>query len=1047
MSSQLSDGLYESLLTNHLVEAIKDFGFRRTDPISGEDLDQHLLRVIAKALVEKFSTLKKVEEKITFANELLALIGTEVRVVSGADAEVLLALVFNPLKGTKHLLERPVLGLSDIGLLTNSSVGLNVGSQIRRELPSADSVYILMSFVKKAGIAHIEHQLRELIDRGVEVRLLTTVYMGATDAEALDRLVTDLGVKVKVSYDTKSTRLHAKAWLLERNSGFSTAFVGSSNLSNPALSSGLEWNVRLSQVSSPAVVKEFKTAFETYWNADEFHEYLPARDRETLDVALEMANPSGTKTETYFVPNLDVEPRLHQAKMLDDLEYSRSTLGLHKNLVVAATGTGKTVLAALDYKNIHGNGGSRPKLLFVAHRQEILKQALATYRAVLKDGNFGEIYVAGNKPKAWNHVFASVQSLSSFDIQNFDRDAFDVVVIDEFHHGTAPTYRRIIDHLTPQELLGLTATPERADGERVQDAFFEGRIASELRLWDAMDQALLSPFEYFGIGEDRKTVDYSKVEVTGSGSYKTASLSNVLTGNDLRDFLLLREMKSKVGNFRTMKALFFCVDQKHANYVAALLKEKAGIQAVSVTDKTPDDERSSAQADLLAGKIQAIASVDVFNEGVDLPDVDTIVMLRPTESPVVFLQQLGRGLRLAKGKTTVTVLDFIGAHKGEYRLDRKLGALLGKFRGELKEQVETGFPNIPSGINVSLDAVAQEFVLENLKEQLGMGAKKLAMHARAIGALDLEVFLAKSGHDLIELINKSSWLKILAESGLIAEALEPVDEWLAKKSYRLVHVDDLERIERYTSFLTVGTGGWSALSEADRRYASMLFWNLFPDAKNDSGDTFASIPAGLDYVRTRPLVVAEYVAVMKSAKSRMRKQTYPVVFKKGDIPLMAHAHYTRDELLGGIGWARLAGNPIQSKDGSSRRSKGHQVGVEYLEEIDTDVFFVNLVKEESKFSISTRYKDFALTKDIFCWDSQNSESTEGKNGKRYVNQGSSKHDVLLAMREKSNGGTFMLLGLADYLRHEGNKPISLQWKLRQPLDAETFMEAAAVRTA
>jgi superfamily II DNA or RNA helicase/HKD family nuclease len=1047
MSSQLSDGLYESLLTNHLVEAIKDFGFRRTVTISGEDLDQHLLRVIAKALVEKFSTLKKVDEKISFANEILALTGTEVRVVSGADAEILLALVFKPLNGTKHLLDRPVLGLSDIGLLTNSSVGLNVGSQLRRELPSADSVYILMSFVKKAGIAHIEQQLRDLIDRGVDVRLLTTVYMGATDAEALDRLVTDLGVKVKVSYDTKTTRLHAKAWLLERNSGFSTAFVGSSNLSNPALSSGLEWNVRLSQVSSPAVVKEFKTAFEAYWNADEFHEYLPARDRETLDVALEMANPSGTKTENYFVPNLDVEPRLHQSKMLDDLEYSRSTLGLHKNLVVAATGTGKTVLAALDYKNIHGNGGSRPKLLFVAHRQEILKQALATYRAVLKDGNFGEIYVAGNKPKAWNHVFASVQSLSSFDIQNFDRDAFDVVVIDEFHHGTAPTYRRIIDHLIPQELLGLTATPERADGERVQDAFFEGRIASELRLWDAMDQALLSPFEYFGIGEDRKTVDYSKVELTGSGSYKTASLSNVLTGNDLRDFLLLREMKSKVGNFRTMKALFFCVDQKHANYVAELLKEKAGIQAVAVTDKTPDDERSSAQADLLAGKIQAIASVDVFNEGVDLPEVDTIVMLRPTESPVVFLQQLGRGLRLAKGKTNVTVLDFIGAHRGEYRFDRKLGALLGKFRGELKEQVETGFPNIPSGINVSLDAVAQQFVLESLKEQLGMGSKKLAMDAKAIGTLDLEVFLGKSGHDLIELINKSSWLKILSESGLISSALEHVDDWLAKKSYRLAHLDDLERIDRYSSFLIDGIEKWSDLSEKSKRFASMFFWNLFPDAKSVSGDAFLSIAEGIDYVRDRPLVVSEYLSVMQAAKLRMHKMTYPVIFKKAEIPVQAHAHYTRDELLGVFEWARLKGNPIRGDGTKTTRSKGHQVGVEYLKEIDTDLLIVNLVKEESKFSVSTRYKDFALTKDIFCCDSQNKDSVDTVAGVRYINQRTSRHDVVIAMREKSDGGTFMIVGLADYLDHSGNNPISLKWKLRHPLDAESFMLAAAVRTA
>ena len=1046
MTERLSDGLYESLLTNDLVSAIQAYGFSSTEKVEGEDLDQHLLRVIAAALVEKFSATKSIESKISFANEVLALTGSNVRVLDGAQAEILLALVFDPLKGHGHLDGRPALPLSSSGLLTNNSVGLNVGSQLRKELPSADRVNVLMSFVKKAGIAHIENQLRQLLDRGVEVRLITTVYMGATDADALDRLVSELGVKVKVSYDTKTTRLHAKAWLIERNSGFSTAFVGSSNLSDPALSSGLEWNVRLSQVSSPDVIREFKSSFDAYWNSEEFKEYVPSRDRTLLEDALQLANPTSTRSDVYFVPNLDVEPRIHQCKMLEDLQYSRETLGLHKNLIVAATGTGKTVLAALDYKSLLTSGAARPKLLFVAHRQEILNQALATYRAVLKDGEFGEVYVDGKKPKHWNHVFASVQSLNSTDIQNFAPDAFDVVVIDEFHHATAPTYARIIDHLKPKELLALTATPERADGSKVQDVHFDGRIASELRLWDAMEQGLLAPFEYFGIGESKDVVDYSQVEWSG-GKYKTSALSSALTGNDLRDFLLLREMKSKIENPHAMRALFFCVDQDHAYYVAKMLNEKAGIKAVAVTDKTSTDDRKAAQRDLMSGEIQAISSVDVFNEGVDLPQVDTVVMLRPTESPVVFLQQLGRGLRTAKGKQSVTVLDFIGAHRGEYRLDRKLGSLLGKFRGELKEQVETGFPNIPSGINISLDKIAQDYVLENLKTQLGWGSKKLAIEAKRIGTLDLAEFLTKSGLELSEVLSKSSWLKIVHEAGLLTHEVEEIDDWLAKKSSRLQHLDDSLRLANYRNLLVHGLGDWATLGEAEKRFASMLFWNLFPDAKKMDGSEFTSINQGLDFLRNRPLVVDEYLRVMGVAEGAMHRTTFDVSFKNADIPVRAHAHYTRDELLGAFGWARLEANPLNGSGQATRRAKGHQVGVEYFEAFDADLFFVNLVKEESKFSVTTRYKDFALTRDIFCWDSQSNESVEGKNGKRYVNQGNTKHDVFLVMRERSNGGTFMALGLADYLSHEGSKPISLKWKLRQPLDAETFMGAAAVRTA
>lgn len=1043
-----ADGLYDSLLTHELVAQIQDFDYVQRETVSGEALDKYLVHTIAEALITKFQGLKKSEEKIEFANELLGFLGSNIRVFDGADAEVLLALVFDKNTGTKHLEERPSIALSDLGLLTNSRSGLSAGSELRKELPSADKVMILMAFVKKAGIAHIEKQLAALRDRKVEVRLITSVYMGGTQAEALDRLVNEFNVKVKVSYDADVIRLHAKAWLIERETGFSTAIIGSSNMSDSAMASGVEWNVRMSSISSPDVLDQFRVAFETFWSSSSFKEYLPERDRKTLDEALKFANSGSAREETFnFIPNLEVEPRRHQLKMLEDLSFEREVRLRHRNLVVAATGTGKTVLAALDYQRLQKTLGIRPKLLFIAHRKEILKQALNTYRAVLKDKNFGELCVDGKVPGSWKHVFASVQSLSSKDIEHFKRDAFDVVVIDEFHHATAKTYKKIIDHLKPVELLGLTATPERSEGLRVQDEFFEGHISSELRLWDAMDQGLLTPFEYFGIGEEKSVVDYSVIDWSG-GKYQTSALSKAVTGNDLRDHLVLREIENHVDDPQNMRALVFCVDVNHANYVAEMLVKKRGLKAVSITGTTNPADRERALMDLRDGRIQAITSVDVLNEGVDIPEVDTVIMLRPTESSVVFIQQLGRGLRKAFNKSAVTVLDFIGLHRADFRIDKKLGAIVGQSRRELKDQVEKGFPNLPTGMSISLDNVAQEYVINNLKDQLTLGLKKITSEVRGIGTLNLREFVEKSGIPLNEILDRSSWTEICIDAGLLRDVeLSEYDRNLLARSKRLSHIDDLIRVEGFLKIFQEGISQWESVIEFERRLISMLFWNLFPDAKLPSLVEAESFDEAFTAIKQSPLATEEYRQVLEATKLNLKRLTPLIKFRKIESPLCSHASYSRDELLGALGWAVLEGNPVLASAPKTRKSKGHQVGVSYLAEIELDLLFINLIKEESKFSISTRYHDYALTPEIFCWDSQNSATQETGDGARYINQKISGHDVLLAMREKSDGGSFKLLGLADFVSAKGNKPIKIQWKLRIPLDTETFSEAVAVKTA
>jgi superfamily II DNA or RNA helicase len=343
-------------------------------------------------------------------------------------------------------------------------------------------------------------------------------------------------------------------------SGADTAYVGSSNLSKAALLDGLEWNVKLSGFHTPELLAKFEATFDSLWEDGAFVPYNPDSDAARLDEALAIASGDAESHSVIFtVSGLQVRPYPHQERILDELAVEREMHDRHRNLVVAATGTGKTVIAALDYARMAG----RPSLLFVAHRKEILDQSLRTYRKALADGSFGQLHVDGQRPEKWQHVFASVQSLSAYGVTRLDPQAFEVVVVDEFHHAEAATYRRLLEHLDPRELLGLTATPERTDGVDVRE-LFGGRAAAELRLWDALEADLLCPFHYFGISD---ATDLTQLEWR-RGEYDAAALTNVYTADDARVRIVLRELQEKVVDLGGMRALGFCVSVAHAEYMA-----------------------------------------------------------------------------------------------------------------------------------------------------------------------------------------------------------------------------------------------------------------------------------------------------------------------------------------------------------------------------------------------------------------------------------------------------------------------------------------------
>ena len=917
---------------------------------------------------------------------------------------------------------RPATPFSETALMTNARDEPTLAAELRAELASADQVDLLCAFVKWQGVRLLENELSELKQRKLPLRVITTTYLGATDARALDALVNDYGAEVRINYEINQTRLHAKAWMLRRKTGFHTAYVGSSNLSHAALVDGLEWNVRLSAVSTPHLLEKFRATFDSYWESRDFEPYNPADDGDKLREALDIA--SGNRTTDRVVitlSGLEVQPKPYQAEMLEQLDAERQLHDRHRNLIVAATGTGKTVIAALDYRRLREAHGRDLSLLFVAHRKEILLQARRMYQEVLTEPTFGEMLVDGEEPTKWRHAFASIQSLSEARLNTIKPDHFDVVIVDEFHHAEAKSYRRLLDHVMPVELLGLTATPERTDGVDVRE-FFGGRVAAELRLWDALDQQLLCPFHYFGI------FDPTEIDQIAwrRGGYDIGELSRVYTGNDARTRIVLKELADKVDDVRAMRALGFCVSVEHARYMADQFV-RAGIPARAVSAETSASDRREALANLKDRKINAIFAVDLFNEGLDIPNVDTVLFLRPTESATVFLQQLGRGLRSTPGKTVLTALDFVGHQRKEFRFDQRFRALTGLTRKELARQVEHGFPFLPSGSQIVLDSVARDVVLENIRQQVSPRWAVLVSEVRAHPNTDLASFLDESGRELDDVIRKDkSWTRLLRDAGRLDGPEGPRENDLAKRVRAVAHVDDRFRRDEYARILQSG-------NTIESRLAEMLFFSLFPD-----GGGYRNAAAAVAELRGQPVFdeLRQVIDIGFNAAHRPTTQLRDLLPSLAEVPLAVHASYSREEILAAVGWTSSGRTPSIMRE-----------GVAWCPDINTDVLLITLKKTDTDYSPTTMYRDFALSPELFHWESQSTTNSESPTGQRYINHRRAGTHVLLFVREtKTNAlgaSPYVFLGPADYVKHEGSRPMAVTWKLRRPMPMEIFLASRA----
>ena len=1026
----LRPGLYEQVINKDLSDEIAN----SAQLIDKRDIDRaeapQILAGYLSEVVEKgLSRLagNDIERQLGLANKIVSAV-TE---LTGDDefdglsvdqrAEQLLA-VANMQNNADSLhgritMTRPETSLASSSLFTGAGHEPQMMTELKKEIISADRIDMLVSFIKWSGLVLILDELTDFTDRGGQLRVITTSYMGATDVKAVEELCKLPNTQLKVSYDTERTRLHAKSYVFYRDTGFTTAYIGSSNMSNAAMTSGLEWNLKITAHDQPHTIRKINATFENYWNSPDFSLYS-SEDRSHLIQALR-SEKYHSDTDDY---SFDIRPFSYQQEILDKLTAEREIRHHYNNLIVAATGTGKTVISAFDYKRFRQQNPTA-RLLFVAHRKEILKQSIKCFRGVLHDANFGELFYGGIVPDSIDNLFISIETFNS---QALDKttspDFYDFIIVDEFHHAAAPVYQRLLEYYRPKILLGLTATPERMDGKSIL-CYFDDRIAAEIRLPEAIDRKLLCPFHYFGVSDD---VDLHDIKWS-RGGYDRTSLSKIYTGNDMRLMLILKELNKYVADIDKVKGLGFCVSKDHAEYMALRFNEN-NIPSIALTADSKKEERDSAQSELAKGEIKFIFTVDLYNEGVDIPEVNTVMFLRPTESLTVFLQQLGRGLRLSEGKDCLTVLDFIGQAHIKYNFESKFAALLENTQRSVKEEIENGFPFLPKGCYIKLEKMAQRYILENIRQAVGNKnaiVKRLANFTEDSGkALTLANFLEYYDLDLSSIYGtKFSFSRLCVQADVKADFSEDIEEIVTKALPRLSYIDSHRLIELIVDYLPeINKYTINDFDGVQQRMWQMLQFTIWQRSYEDCG--FNDILEGFRKIAGSPVMLAEILELMYYKYDKIDFIDAPLQVGY-ECPLDVHCSYTRDQILVALDFMKP----------SSLRE-----GVKYLEDKKTDLLFITLNKSDRDYSPTTMYNDYSINNELFHWQSQSTTTPQSKTGQRYIHHREMSTKVMIFVREykstKLGAAPYTFLGLADYVRSEGSKPMNIVWKLQKPIPAK-----------
>mgnify|MGYP001197141308 CR=1 FL=1 len=1031
----MQQGIYEEIISQLIQKKILDLDNQRfyigTKTLDSEEAAIYLSRYLNKVIYFAINNLKaekRLDVGITLVNDIIRLVRDRFKLgeqdlnLLDVQGKLLTAIIDKTTCSYPDVAEylkaiTPYTRLTQSELFTGSNQSISLESEMKREIASSDEVCILVSFIKWTGLRGLQDDFLQFTESGKKLRVITTSYIGATDLKAVQFLAGLKNTEVKISYNNSNERLHAKAYLFLRKTGFDTGYIGSSNISHSALNRGLEWNIKITQAEIGHVIDKFHKTFETYWESSEFETFQLGVDDEKLSRSLKQQK---------FGKSLDLtelrkcEPFWYQKEILDKLLIERNVHNRWKNLIVAATGTGKTMISAFDYRRFK-NENSHARLLYVAHRKEILQQAQKTFKDVLQDYNFGQLWVDGLEPDNYDFLFASNMTLKNRvnDLPLAD-DYYDYIIIDEVHHVSASSYRPILNRFKPKILVGLTATPERMDGEDILPDFCNA-IAAEIRLPEALNQRLLCPFQYFGVSDN---IDLSRVSWE-NGKYNVAELTCVYTESDERVRLIINALDRYLTDIHSVRALCFCASIDHAKYMAMKFS-LVGLKADVLLGDTHD--RTGIRKQLERKEINYLFVVDVFNEGVDIPSVDTVLFLRPTESLTVFLQQLGRGLRLHENKQCLTVLDFVGNARAEYNFESRFRAMIGRSNMSIKEEIEEGFVHLPLGCTIVLEKQAQSHILNNIKSYVSFNKNMILARIRNFKnetnlPLTLSNFLKITHIPFRRIYNwdNKSWVTLCMDAGVLdlqellfmKELSRAVrKKWLSADSYSYFSFLHELAVKR---FLVKE----EELSTEETLMATMFYYDMWQDA-----GTFNSLQEMFDALADVPLLIDEMIDIFTLLCDSVQALEIPLLIDF-PCPLRVHGRYTREQIQVALGKSTL-----------TKKSSGRE-GVERNKEFNVEAMFVDLNKTERDYSPTTMYNDYALSETLFHWQSQNSANEESSVGTAYISE---QNRMLLFVREQkkdeyNNTMGYIFLGEVTYVSHYGNRPMNIRWKLKTPMPA------------
>lgn len=914
--------------------------------------------------------------------------------------------------------------------ITNSTDS-NFYNHITNLLEDCKSFYFSVAFINFSGIQLLLDSLEFCLKRGVKGKILTSTYLNFTQPQALKKLLEFENIELKIfDTDIENRGFHTKAYIFEYEDEYKI-LLGSSNITASAFKTNIEWNIKTvskkQELFSKEILEEFSKLFEKAFVVDE--SFISSYE----DFYIKQKSEKFTYKKEFILNYM-------QENAINRLSFFRK-MKEKKALCIAATGSGKTYLAAFDAKNFKAK-----RLLFIVHRENILIKAKISFENIIKNRSCG-LYTGNKKELEKDYIFATIQTLSS-NYENFAKDEFDYIVVDEAHHITASSYEKVMNYFNPKFLLGLTATPNRSDNISIYD-YFDDNIACDIRLNDALENQLIAPFHYYGIS-DIETIDYSEVDLS-----KIDILAKLLMINRRVDFII-EKMNFYGFSGLKRKVLAFCVSKEHAIFMSEEFNKRGYFSTYLLSsDSIEKRERKIAELENNTHKLEIIFAVDIFNEGIDIPSINTVLMLRPTASPIVFVQQLGRGLRKNEQKEFLTLLDFIGNHKKAYLIALALIGNKKIDKESIKLSLLNNFANIKNAY-ISMDEISKNRILEQIDGENFNSMKYLKEQYFEFKSI-LQNKIPKF-EDFIAYDDFISPLPFISESKSYIEFLTKVE----KKDEFISMCENIDFLKA-SRFL-------ESLLPIKRVYEFVLLKYLLENSFCDNLKAFTIVEKYLKKVSKETInhsfrflnqefhdkaQVDRFLKLINFEDNKISKtKEFEKLLENRDFKsyfedLLNYGIISYEKSFGnkdyGIPFLKLyeSYNMLNiaqlcnfPKINSSFRGSGF---LKYK-----DDFFLFITIEKDKFSKASKYENSFLNKEIFTYVSKPTMSCEKGDGERIIDIQKSKVKLHIFVRKFSHVDkkvqNFIYLGLANNHKHNGNKPINLQLKLQNPLSNNLFEE-------